>query len=82
MREARTASGNPPLTELQILMQEVQEMKLQGWAKDAETETMWKELQEMKTKKENQSFSQMQENKATPETLRSHCKSTGNVREE
>ena len=42
MEEAGTAGGNHPPTQFEIVMQKMEQMELQLWARDAETETLRK----------------------------------------
>ena len=64
-------------------------IELQARARDAETETLWKELQEVKSKNKSKSFMQTWENNSTPEThdpmasntCASHfCRETTNIK--
>ena len=50
MQETRVTDENNPLTEVQVMMQKMEQMELQLRNVDVETELLRKELQEIKEK--------------------------------
>ena len=59
--------GSPP-SQLEILMQMINQMERQAHAKDAETLNLKSKLQAVEQKEESKAYAQRRETKATPET--------------
>ena len=68
LKETATAGVNQPPTQFDIIMQKMEQMELQAWARDAEMETLWKQFQAVKMKNESQLYMQTWENNAASET--------------